>query len=80
MNNNNKKKKKKKSIINIYSDDDNNNSISNSGIWIELQFQYWNWIEPYMQWLGSELVTSHYPNQWWPEFCCYMVCHQAPVS
>ena len=24
-----------------------------------------------MQWLGSELVTSHYPNQWWPEFCCY---------
>ena len=30
--------------------------------------------QPYMQWLGTELVTSHYPNQWWPlRICCYTV-------
>ena len=100
------------------------NSISCSGIWIELQFQFWNWINPTLHamawhWTGDKslsepmvttilslngvtrqvkvssepadqrrqlkvfnllcmklvlmacttLVTSHYLNQWWPEFC-----------
>ena len=37
--------------------------------------------QPYMQWLGTELVTSHYPNQWWPEFVAIRChCHQASVS
>ena len=37
--------------------------------------------QPYMQWLGTELVTSHYPNQWWPEcVAIWCHCHQASVS
>ena len=35
--------------------------------------------QPYMQWLGTELVTSNYLNQWWPEFVAIW-CHQASVS
>ena len=27
----------------------------------------------FRQWLGNILVTSHYLNQWWQDFCCYMV-------
>ena len=54
------------------------NSISSSGIWIELQFQFWNWIDPTLHAMAWHW-TSHYPNQWWPEFVAIW-CHQASVS
>ena len=57
----------------------NFNSISSSRIWIELQFQFFNWIDPtlhVMAWHWT--VTSHYPNQWWPEFVTIW-CDQASI-
>ena len=37
---------------------------------IQIQLTLFVW---FRQWLGNRLVTSHYLNQWWQDFCRYMV-------
>ena len=52
----------------------NFNSISSSGIWIELQFRFWNWIDPTLHamawhWTGNKSL----PKPMVTRICCYMV-------
>ena len=52
----------------------NFDSISSSGIWIELQFQFWNWIDPTLHamawhWTGNKSL----PKPVVTRICCYTV-------
>ena len=50
----------------------NFNSISSSGIWIELQFQFWDWIDPNPTCNGLALNKS-LPKPMVTRLCRYMV-------